>query len=636
MSVNRLSTRVLAASLVLAGGYGCNGSAMTDPGVVTDGPRVQNNRDGGSPAFRPDANRPEIPTFEARPDLPPPPPPNMMAKQLLPGRARLVGTHLDACSNQTPSSNGDRWCAFSLPGVNLGKTDLWVINVTKAAAGTVKCDQKNPDTDPNCIQLTTNLWTGQPDGGPAHPTAHRFDGDTLIYHADTPANVDLYSGPIYAWRPGWKEAKQVSSGRKAITCSAHFLTEAVVCLENITAQNVMPVQFDLTAGKLNDGAQPITRLTPLRANTQASQWRAGFSRDGQYFAWSTGGKTTSAADRETLYYVKVDDIKADGKAGDRAKTVVAGVSRWNISIDGKRWYYLKNYNYDTEGNPSGTLAMRPFPDGTDDQEVVLATKVGAFQLLSDGSNTDRGIGFFDNVSGGMGAFKIMRDVNKPDDVVTVIRGVSGALVSPDLRFVYYSQDFDVNTGSSDAWVVHTDGTGKCALQSSPTTDIFGAPFTSTSSLVFWADNIDPVDGVGEGWYANPEGCTGKKRWANGIDFWFIARDQGMLFSDSGTGDVATLKYMTLPGGNTLGSPVEIAQQMGRVYGVLPGFEATVFQITQGTNFDGLYVFANLPFKSSAAATPDGGAPKPDAAVAPKPDAATATPDAVSGTPPDAM
>jgi hypothetical protein len=259
--------------------------------------------------------------------------------------------------------------------------------------------------------------------------------------------------------------------------------------------------------------------------------------------------------------------------------------------------------------------------------------VGAYQLLFDGTENDRGVGYFDNVAVGMGTFKIMRDVAKPDDVTTVIKNVSGALVSPDLRFVYFSQEFDQDTGTSDAFIIKTDGTGKCTLQSSPTTDIFGAPFTSNSSMVFWVENIDPLDGVGEGWMANPDGCTGKKKWApDGIDFWFISRSDGMVYSDHGDGDVATLKYVTFPGGNTLGTPVEIAQQMGRVYGVMAGFEGVAFDITRGVSFDGLYVYRDLPFKQSAAPQPDGGAPRvPDAAPA-KLDTATAAPDAVSAGP----
>src|SRR5262245_52133585 len=59
-----------------------------------------------------------------------------VTKRLVTGSAKLVGDWLASCTNQVPASgNGDRWCAFIRPGALLGKSELWVINVTKAKDG---------------------------------------------------------------------------------------------------------------------------------------------------------------------------------------------------------------------------------------------------------------------------------------------------------------------------------------------------------------------------------------------------------------------------------------------------------------------------------------------------------------------
>src|SRR4051812_5459561 len=269
---------------------GCNGD--TGPLMVNDGGDNPGNTDGGvmkkdsaggggGPS---DAKGGFV--FEVLPDAPPPPPPNPESVLIVPGRARLVGTHFTACTNAVPASgNGDRWCAFSLPNKQIGLTDLWVINMTKTLASGVppKCD----GTDANCKLLIppggvaamgTQLWTGQPMDGPIHPTTHRFDGDTLIFHARAPDTVDQYAGPIFAWRPGWDAPKQISAGNAAYSCSAHFTAEVVVCIENLST--AMPLQFDLTGGKLAGPIKTIKHIIASKAGTTSSQWRASLTRDG--------------------------------------------------------------------------------------------------------------------------------------------------------------------------------------------------------------------------------------------------------------------------------------------------------------------------------------------------------------------
>jgi hypothetical protein len=592
-------TGSLVFGALLAGCNGDSGALMVGDGGATPGTspdagastikdggtKNPNLFDAGNSVFR----------FEVLPDAPPPPPPNMDSVLIVPGRARLVGTHFTACSNAVPASaNGDRWCAFTLPNAQIGLTDLWVINMTKTLAAGVapKCDGK----DPNCMLMIppggtpamgTQLWTGQPMAGPIHPTTHRFDGDTLIFHAQAPDNQDQYSGPIFAWRPGWMAPKQVSATKTAYSCSAHFTAEVVVCIENLTT--TMPLEFDLTGGKLAGPIKVIKHIIPFRAGSQASQWRASLTRDGSLIAFSTGGATLM--DRETLY-------TANFNAPDQVTTVKAGVSRWSISADGTKIYYLANYNYDTMGAPSGTMTMADFPSGLN--EKTLAPMVGAIQVLSSDGMVDKGIGFFDSVVAGKATYKIMKDRTNPAGVTTVITNIGGVLsLSRDLKYLYFYKDFDMDNGTTtDGYIVKTDGSATpCELTSTLESDQFGTPFTRSGQMVLWADNIDQIDGVGEGWVANPEGCTNKKKFSDKMDFWFLHGDDGMVYSDEGVLDYSALKYMTFPMGKDVGSPNLIQQQVNRIYAILPNFDALIYTIVNSSaDKDGLYSYAKIPFK----------------------------------------
>jgi hypothetical protein len=535
-----------------------------------------------------------VPRFEVLPDAPPPPPPSPDAVLMVPGRARLVGTHFTACTNAVPASNGgDRWCAFTLPNKQIGLTDLWVINMTKALAAATppKCD----GSDPNCKLLIppggtpamgTQLWTGQPMDGPIHPTTHRFDGDTLIFHALATDTANTYSGPIFAWRPGWDAPKKITMTNAGYSCSAHFTAEVFVCIENLTA--TMPLQFDLTGGKLATGAQMIKHIVPFRAGSQSSQWRAALTRDGSTIAFSTGGLTIQ--ERETLYTARFD-------APTMVTMVKPGVSRWSISADGTKIYYLAGYNYDTMGAPSGTMTMADFPSGAN--EKTLAPAVGAIQVLGEGE-VDKGIGFFDSVVAGKATYKIMKDRNVPTGVTTVITNIGGVLaLTRDLKYLYYYKDFNMDNGSTtDGYIVKTDGSmTSCTLTTTLDSDQFGAPFTRNGQLVMWADNIDQIDGVGEGWVATPEGCAGRKKYSDKMDFWFLHGDDGMVYSDEGVLDYSALKYMTFPGGNSVGTPTLIQQQVNRIYAILPNFNGIIYTIVNSSaDKDGLYSYAKIPFK----------------------------------------
>jgi hypothetical protein len=546
------------------------------------------------------------------------------AKQILPSGWALLGTHRTACSHGLVSegASADRWCAVSRPGRMIGRRELWVLNITKGAGMNVMCDGSSP----LCIQLTDDLFSGQPDVGPAYPTSHRFTGDVLVYYAKPESrSSDLYKGPVFVWKPGWTAGKQIASN-KGVLCSGHGRADVAVCIENITDENVEPVEWDLHAGPIDGGPLPkVARITPLRAANNATQWRSGFTADGKWFAYSTGGRTTMPRDREALHVMRTEDIAS----ADKRVTVGSGISRWTISPDTKRWFYLRNYNYNTEGEPRGDLYMANFPDGAN--ETLLVGRVGAYSLLVDADDKERGIIYLDNVRASRGAFKILRDIAKfedPNATVEIVKMIGSVpILSTDFKWGFYAREFDEDTGLSDAWIARLDDQPRvCALTMGLEASIFGAPFNRSAGLTFWADNIDLDTDSGEGWAASPDGCSNKRQFSNAVDFWFVYRDEGMVLSDDSDGDVVTLRVLKFANdGKQLASNrgMELQKTVDRIYSVLPSFEGTIFSISVSSDDkqNGLY-YMKLPFEA-APAPADAGAPRDTVTAAPAPDTAAA-------------
>ena len=529
-----------------------------------------------------------------------PPPFHPAARRLLPARTTLLGLHRSTCSYGPASTpaGANRWCAVSRPGATLGTLELWVLNVTKAAAdpaGVMCSGVGNAD----CIKLTSNLYSSQPDVGPVYPTAHRFYGDTLIYYANAmSAPSELYRGPVYAWQPGWPSARQIASNN-AVLCSGHSRANVAVCIENISPEGVMPVTWDVHAGPIDVGPmKKVATITPVHPTTEASQWGSGFSTMGDYFVYSTPSAATG--NRETLFFIKTSDI------GTVAPTQVGdpGVSRWTLNGAGTKWFYLRDYNYNRQGEPSGTLYMRDFPGGATETRIQSAGApplipggstrgVGTYQPLIDQNDMDAGLGLLVNVVGGRGNYRVMKNpAGSPDDPANVVSVVNDVATlptySPDLRFYYFAKAVDEMVGTTDTWVVKSDGTGSCALTQSLSSSIFGFPFTADSSLMFWMDNFDAATDSGEGWVANPDGCANKRRFASSIDFWFVDGAKALLFSDDSDGRFVTLRYAPVQSGQ-LGMPVVAQRQIDRMFGVLPNFEGVLFSITSNNAaVDGVY------------------------------------------------
>jgi hypothetical protein len=510
-------------------------------------------------------------------------PPQM--KKLVGGRARLVGGPGTACSQ--PPGKSDRWCAFTLPAtMPLGATELWAINVDRAIPGDVACDGKSPA----CVKLTSTLWTGTPSAGVVHPLAHHFDGETLIFYANTPVTTQAFSGSIFAWRPGWPQAKQLS-GPNGYSCEGDGHADAALCIEDVHLE-ATPPYFDVHAGRVNGSPLPLASRIYPSSPAGARQWSIAFTPAGDYFAYSTGGAT--AAEPETLYAWKIDEV---GMA-DRRVTVGA-VASWDIASDGKHWFYLRDYNYPPRNStldPSGTLVSADFPGGGN--PVTVATQVGSYVLLGE-IGTARGVAYLDHLTAGKGTYKMLSDPTKPAGAVTVATNVLSALVSPDLRYsLLQTQTGATSADVGDAVIIKNDGTGRCALAAGATAAQFGAAFLPHSDRVFWADNVNPMTLEGEGWIGNPDGCGDKQKFGSLVDFWFLAGDAGLVFSDTATTSTSTVRYAKLGAGGAFpaGGATLIRAGVGRVYAPLgPDLDHIIFQIGDGGPDDGIYVYGPIGF-----------------------------------------
>jgi hypothetical protein len=499
-------------------------------------------------------------------------------RKLVAGRARLVGGPLSACS-EPAAKGGERWCAFTLPSaMPIGATELWVLNVTKALAADVPCD----GTNPACVKVTGTLWTGMPTRGVAHPLAHHFDGETLVFYPEPLTPGQEFNGTIFGWRPGWPQAKALS-GPNGSSCEGHFSADSALCLEDLHLE-ATPPYFDVHAGRVNGNPLPLaSRIYPSN-DKNAQVWSIAFSPHGDYFAYSTGGPMPT--DKETLYAFKIEEVGMAAK-----KITVGNFAQWSFTADGKRWLYLRDFNYpprNTPIDPTGTLMSADFPGGGN--PTMIATQVGTYTTIGDGTSVG-GVGYLEQITGGKGTYKIVRDLSRPTEVVTISQNVVTAQVSPDDRFSLVQTQF-ATADVSDAIIVKNDGTGRCALAMGPTAAQFGAFFLPHSGRVFWADNVNSKTLEGAGWMANPDGCGEKQKFSDSVDFWFTAGENGLIYSDAAKDSTATLSFAKLaPGLPATGANV-IRMNVDRVYAPL-GDNYIVYQIANGGADDGLYLYGPL-------------------------------------------
>jgi hypothetical protein len=568
---------------------------------------------GGGPTYvdasmstdtKPDTVTPK----DAGTDSLPPPMASATSKLIAPAGAKLVGSGPESCTNQDPAP-GDRWCAFTLPGRTLGFNDLWVINVTKAAAAAttpnapaVKCDT----TDANCLRLSTGLYEDVDLGF----TLHGFDGDTLIYYEE-PSHADgTFVGVVRAWRPGWTGGRKLTS-TSGVVCAGSKTSAAALCFDNVVTNSANTLRTaDLHVGVLTDqagGLLPKVDTLLIAAKDDAEgvrKWRADVSPDGTRVAWSTRADATGP-----------EVLRVQTIGNDASRAVVAeDVSQWIIGPDGQSWFWLKKYNYDQLGAPAGTLETAPFPAGTN--PTVLAAAVGEYDVAG-----GKGVVYRANMKDDVGDLIIMPDRATPATVVTLDQQVLFVFDhSKDGTKVAYTKNAEsLSAGLSsapifDLYVAANDGKRPCAMAASPIA--FLAPdFLDSGDYSAWG-RLNSVTTEIEGVYTTLATCTTKK-FATEVFSWTPIGSEGYvfldeLFLDPDRPDIneATLRYSKLDNGALPARGTSIQTRAQFTYApLLPTLAAVVYEVKAGTSADGLYINASLPFTTKPVVPPpDGGAP----------------------------
>jgi hypothetical protein len=574
---------LLGASIVGCGGNSNgDGGTMYHDATVFDGPK-----DKG--------------TGDATGDTGPagPPPIGTGSKLIVAGNIELIGSGPDSCTNQVPPT-GDRWCGFGRLSSDLVDEELWVVNVTKAAQGvTITCDPTVKD--PNCIRLSTGLYSDAANGF----RVHAFDGDTLTYEEVPSMAGGGFLGSVFAWRPGWTAPHKIG-GSKAFFCNGHAKSAAAACFSNPVADstNMFYHSVELHAGVLSDtdGELPLVDSIIVHGAMDGqgvTKFGIQLSPDGQAVAWST-----RATDNGT------EDLKWQRLNDDSSRvTVATDVNSWVISTDAKKWFWLKTFNYDTNGAPSGTLQSAPYPGGM--PPLAIASAVGDFM------EAGGGLVFRSNVKGDVGSLVLVPDRDVPATVAMVDTGVAFVFgTTKDGKTATYSKNIVATPSGAPEFDIYAGngmGTMPCPLTSK--TNAFMPPtILGGGSVLVWG-RVNNLTQDLEGLGTTVPGCVTTKFASNFIDMTAVGTE-GAVYLDDVNPDPAifeaSLRSVKLANGNLPGPGTVVQSRSGLQYSVLlPALDAVVYAITSNTTADGLYVNPTLPFTVTTS-VPDGGTTMPEA------------------------
>ena len=532
-----VSPILLAAALAAAHQAGCGGGALRTDAGATDG-WTDSSRDGrpagsdgasagdASSEVAPDASSPGLPLDGPVVDAAVPPdvifpealpltPPEL--RRFLEPPARLTGQGSTTCSHQRPASgNGDRFCVFMKPGAAPERTELWVINATRASRGSIpRCD----GSDPHCLRMTTNLWASpKVIGGPVHPYSHEFHGDTLIFYADALSGPDdVYRGPIYAWRPGWTQPRRISSPR-AVICFADVSRPLAYCINDFVGPALYPEKIQLAAGPIADvpdiSLASIGFIKPNHGGHILS-WQASFSPDGSLFVVSSSDVNPAV---ETVRIIPTADL---GRAPQQE--ILSGATDWELSRSGRKIFFTRPL-----AGGGQTLHVADFPSGAN--QVELVSLVRGYQVLGS-QGRDDGVAYLGaatTADAPGSALRLLRDLAAPASAATLFSyqgELEGVEMSADLRFTGW-----VDSRFNARVVKHSD-LSSCDLNTVPAQDAFAPAFTENGSQVFWLETTDEAPDRLDGWMATADGCQSKRRYAPNVDFGFTIGDRLLIYGD---------------------------------------------------------------------------------------------------------
>ncbi|MES1205248.1 MAG: hypothetical protein ABUS79_04860 [Pseudomonadota bacterium] len=501
--------------------------------------------DAGSDGVPQETGTIELPRTDADPRL---------TRKLLAGAVTLVGDRETACTIP-PAIDAppawERWCAFARKADgDADRTELWVVNVSKAAAGgAVACD----GTSAGCLRLTVDLWTSFQIWGPAHPSSHHFEGETLIFYAGpTPGARDPYEGAVWGWRPGWPSAQKLTSDKGAL-CGAQPPSTTVWCLADVTVERdsgdpfAIPIfrEFDLLAGSLSaPGSAPLAKVARLGHAIPGFDWRVRLSGDGAYLAYSTAPMKGGP---EALQMIKTADI---GKV--LPTTIAADVAQWDLSRDGERLYSIAGYDRGLGKDATGTLVAVDFPSGA--RVTELKRSVAGYELIGPhgqpASHAARALLVqYDDGDASVGAagggrrVALMPDTRVPTDTAALDVQGRSFQVSTDLRHTMYLKPMPRNPV---LMVSRNDGSGGCQLTSDNNAESYNERFTDNGRLVTWVEFGRNQSVSEEGWYGRPDNCGGKTKFGDYVLGYQLVADDFVVFQGGDFDDSTSwLQYASL-------------------------------------------------------------------------------------------
>jgi hypothetical protein len=568
-----------AAALATIGALACG---RLKPGAVT-GMLPMSTPDAGAPEVAAPDVLPEV-TPEASPEVTPDPIPRSgrplpldvrTPVHILDGSAVIMGNGLDACTHQIPpSGDGHRWCAFTIGAPMNGLASLWVLDVSRAAAGDApRCD----GTDPGCLLLTDKVVTR---------SATFFEGDTLFYGTDTvDPNAD-FLGRIHAWRPGWSSGRQLTSDR-GFTCIGHKHSSAVACFDDPAGDPAMRDSAEVRVGMLDDAATeplPAFGRAPLR-NQGDPPWQAGFSQDGSLFLLANAD-TPGTPPTLLMSPTRPTGTPALSRALD-------DVDNWTISNDGQKIYFLRNLR---DLSQLGDLFVADFPSFAN--PTLIESEIKYYYMLIGERTTDLAIELIKNRPTG-GAIELLSDrsTTTPKTIFTFDDFLNGAVVSPDLKYTTWLND------PFKGVVFRNSDLQPCSINSGKTS-IYKPAYLDDASLMFWTE-IPPGhdnDSIRDAYFAPPERCLEKQLFAQHVDAFTPIGDRGLVYTDEldPATSLTTLKYIATTADRAALDPagaVRVHENVRAPFVLVGPSPPLVVYGAVGTSADttGYYVFGPVPF-----------------------------------------
>ncbi len=432
----------------------------------------------------------------------------------------------DSCSHEEGATT-DRWCAFYKTEAT--GTELWVLNMTQAVAGyDVACD----GTSAMCRRLSSKLWTGQVGSTEYHPWVHRFDGDTLIFYTETSAALDtFYEGEIYGWRPGWADAKRLTSSH-GVSCMGHHRSAAVICRSDPSVEVTLQFgverrtakDYRIWVGILPTGNEALVDLGAL-SNAPGSlvsiQQQAVFSKNGRWLFLARPG--VEGADGAATSDILGLELAQLGTT--QPKLLAEHARLWLPANHDLGLYFLDGASATAEGGRD--LSLLELDTAT---RRVLATNVTDYARLGVHDEflpeKDEGVFFLERLPGEKAvSLKLLTDVSNPASTILVGRDLEKIQVAIDQAHTYH---LTREAGASAvAHVQRNDGSeGDCVL-SNPHVDAFSGHFSDAGKRVFWLQLSDA--GLHEGWVARPD-CSERKKFASAVQSYFPIGDELVAFT----------------------------------------------------------------------------------------------------------